>query len=224
MPGTMTHTSLLLDLDGTLIDPAPGITASMAYALERLGLPVPSREDLVRHIGPPLHATFREILSQASPGQTVPQPEVDRAVALYRERYGDTGLFEMSAYEGIAQAVQTLAARGVPLYLATSKAGVFARRIVEHLGLASCFVAMHGAELDGTRSDKGELIAHILSSHGLTAKHCVMVGDRKHDIIGAGRHAMPSAGVLWGYGSREELEQAGAGRILVRPSQLTELA
>jgi phosphoglycolate phosphatase len=205
---------ILLDLDGTLSDPRPGFVASINHALHGLGLPVLPEPDIARHIGPPLEETLALLLGPAH------APKLSAAVALYRERYADRGIFECSLYEGIPDALRQLQAAGRRLFLATSKPHPFARRILRHFDLEAPFSGIYGAELDGTRADKRQLLAHLLEQERLQPQAAVMVGDRAQDVRAAKHHGMRSLGVLWGYGSRHELVTAGASALTESPSQL----
>jgi len=206
--------TILFDLDGTLTDPKEGITRSIAYALERMGVEPPPLADLTFAIGPPLrHSLARLIGNDASDA-------VERTLAFYRERFADVGLFENAPYEGIADALAELSRGGATLYVATSKPRVYAERIVRHFGLDAHFVAVHGCELDGTREDKRDLLAHLLPHHGVDARHAVMVGDRGVDMMAARHHGVRAVGALWGYGSPEELNAAGAHVLCARPVEI----
>jgi phosphoglycolate phosphatase len=204
--------NVLFDLDGTLTDPREGIVACIQHALASLLRPVPDESALLKFIGPPLRDCFRELLGS--------DDGVEAAVAAYRDRFRAVGMLENAVYEGIPEALATLRTRGARLYVATSKPRVFAERILEHFDLAKHFTATYGSELDGTRSDKRELIAHVLAESRLSPHSTVMVGDRSHDVLGARANAVLPVGVLWGYGSREELTAAGAERLCVDPSEL----
>lgn len=208
--------NLFFDLDGTLTDPKPGIEACLRYAMAQMNRPLPPDADLDWCIGPPLHESLERLLPDLS------AIEVGRALELYRERYQASGLFENAVYPGIPEALTELA-RHADLYVATSKPAVFAERIVEHFGLAGHFCMVYGSELDGTRSDKRTLIAHVLEREGLTAPSCWMIGDRAQDMAGAVANAVRPVGVTWGYGSHVELLVAGAGHLLEHPSQLAGL-
>lgn len=212
------YRNILWDLDGTLTDPKIGILTSIRYALEGRGYPAPPMDDLVWCIGPPLQDSFSTLVPTAD------LAEVDALIAKYRERFSVTGLFENDLTPGITSVFEGLKDR--KHFLATSKPHVFAKRILQHFNLTPYFAAIHGSELSGERSDKGDLIRHILVTENLEAQDCVMIGDRKHDIQGA-KNASPkegpgldSIGVLWGYGSRLELEAAGANQIVDTPEAL----
>jgi len=198
---------LFFDLDGTLTDSRPGILASMRHALTTLGLAVPADETLSRFIGPPTHDTFRELLGSSDPELNA------KAIAIYRQRYATLGLFENSLFPGISAGLRALRAVAIPLFVVTSKPEVYANTIIDHFGLREYFRHVYGSELTGERSHKAELIAHVLQSERIAHENTWMIGDRLHDIVGAKRNKLRSAGVLWGYGSREELSDAGADTL-----------
>lgn len=198
------HDIILFDLDGTLTDPALGITNSILYALGKMGWDLPPRESLYRFIGPPLVPAFQEFL-----GMT--EEEAGRALTLYREYFSVHGLFENTPYDGIRDALAELKNAGCTLVLATSKPEKFALRILEHFGLAKYFTLICGASMDAERNTKDAVIGYALDQLGNPdVSRIVMVGDRHHDVQGAAVFGIPTVGVLWGYGSRDELEQAGA--------------
>jgi len=206
---------VFFDLDGTLTDPKVGITRSIQFALEHLDVPVPSADDLTWCIGPPLHASFLSLLGTES--------RALRAIELYRERYSDVGLFENVPYEGIGQMLTDVAGSTRRLFVATSKPLPFAQRIIERFGLRDHFVRVFGAELDGTRSDKGDLLRYALKETSVDPTTAVMIGDRKHDILGAAKNGIPAIGVLYGYGSLEELTESGATRFCRSPGEIVDL-
>lgn len=211
----MTYSTLLFDLDGTLTDPFVGITRSIQHALERMGVArIPEAEDLRWCIGPPLWESFGILL------ETPDRAVQDRAVAFYRERYTTEGLFENTIIEGIERLVGDIEASGRRMFVATSKPHVYAARIVEHFGLLPRFGKVYGSELDGTRSAKTDLIAYILEQENIAAADCLMIGDRKHDLIGAKANEVAALGVTWGYGSRAELEAEHPAAIFDRPQDL----
>jgi phosphoglycolate phosphatase len=197
--------STFFDLDGTLTDPKPGITRCIQYALERLGFPVPSQDDLVWCIGPPLHASMKKFVGT--------DELAHRAVELYRERFRDVGLYENEAYAGIEETLAKVAVGGRRLFVATSKPKVYADRIIEHFGLGGLFEHVFGSELDGTRTDKADLLAYALSEAKLDPAQAIMIGDRSHDVVGARKNGMKAIGVLYGYGSLAELTDAGADHL-----------
>jgi phosphoglycolate phosphatase len=202
----------LFDLDGTLTDPKTGITRSVQYALEKLGRPVPDADELTWMIGPPLIAGFTELLGGTD--------EASDAVRFYRERYGDVGLYENEVYAGIPALLRHLQEKGVRLYVATSKLHVFARRILDHFELSRFFIEIYGSEPDNRNADKRDLIRHILGQERFDPAQAVMIGDRKHDAIGAGANGIAAIGVTWGYGSRQELSAAGAACLVDTPDAL----
>ncbi|HET9579368.1 MAG TPA: HAD hydrolase-like protein [Usitatibacter sp.] len=208
--------AVLFDLDGTLTDPREGITRCIAYALERMGVAPPPLADLTFAIGPPLRDSLAQLLG------TGERDAVERALAFYRERFADVGLFENEPYAGIDEALHAIKAAGASLFVATSKPLVYAERIVRHFGLEAHFVAVHGCELDGTREDKRDLLAHLLPRHGVPAQGAVMIGDRGVDMRAARHHGLAALGALWGYGTAEELQGAGAHALCERPAALVQ--
>lgn len=206
--------TIFFDLDGTLTDPFIGITHSIQFALERLGAEVPEAEDLAWCIGPPLQANFTTLVGAE---------RADEAVILYRERFAKVGLYENTPYPGIHDALAELENAGLTLCVASSKAHVFVDQIVEHFELAPFFDHVFGAELDGTRADKGDLLRHALEESGAEAKTSTMIGDRHLDITGAIENGIDHVGVLYGYGSADELRKAGATRFAASPRELTTL-
>jgi phosphoglycolate phosphatase len=205
----VTIDAIFFDLDGTLTDPKPGITRSIQYALQKLDLPVPSQDELTWCIGPPLRDSFVALLGGDS--------RADLAVTLYRERFGDVGLYENAVYPDIEHVLTALKQSHGRLFVATSKARVFAERIIEHFGLGGYFEHVFGAELDGTRVHKSDLLAYALENTGVDPSRALMIGDRSHDMIGARNNGMNAIGVLYGYGSREELIGAGASHVCATP-------
>ncbi|MCF8533467.1 MAG: HAD hydrolase-like protein [Reyranella sp.] len=200
--------SVLLDLDGTLVDSLPGILESCQAALRALGHEPDEALDIRRAIGPPLEEIMQDLLRPYGDDRT------DEAAAAYRRHYGESGFLGSEPYPGIGRSLEEMKQAGLQIYLATSKRVTFARRILDHLGFATFFDGIHGSVPDGTLDHKPELLAHVLSEHALSPAHSVMVGDRRHDIAGAHAVGMRGLGVLWGYGTREELETAGADRLV----------
>jgi phosphoglycolate phosphatase len=199
---------LLFDLDGTLTDPSPGITACLLHAVRALGHAAPPALEMRRFIGPPLRKVFAEILGTEDVGR------VEEAVTIYRERFSTLGLYENAVYPGLTGVLAELRGDGFELRVVTSKAHVYADRIIDHFGLREFFPRVYGAELSGERSTKAELIAHVLASEAVQPRSCCMIGDRLHDVEGAQAHGMRALGVTWGYGSRAELETAGADLVI----------
>jgi phosphoglycolate phosphatase len=213
----MRHTTCLLDLDGTLTDPFPGISRCIAHALSVMGLPVPEDSELRKWIGPPLKQSFKSYLD------TVGDGDADRAVRLYRERFTSVGLYENSVYEGIPELLEKLGNQSIRLILATSKPSVYALRIIEHFGLDRWLDGVYGSELDGRRTDKVDLLSHLLKQQRLCPDECQMVGDREYDILAARYHGAGAIGVLWGYGTAVELLESGAETLVTSPAELAEL-
>jgi phosphoglycolate phosphatase len=203
---------VLVDLDGTLVDPKPGLIGSVQYALRKLGRPVPAADELLWMIGPPLRVSFPKLLG----GDHL----AEAALAHYREHYRNGAMYEAIVYDGIVDALDALAAAGSRLIVATSKPHHYARPILEHFDLARRFAAVHGPELDGTNDQKSDLIAHIIAREGVDPARAVMIGDREFDVLAAVRNGMPAVGVTWGYGSAAELDSAGAAALCHRPSAL----
>lgn len=206
--------NLLFDLDGTLTDPFLGITECIAYALDKLGVQSPSKENMHWCIGPPLKNSFLKLLSSDDDNLA------EKALGFYRERYSSVGLYENEVYNGIPEALEVLQETGHTLYVATSKPTIFAERIVAHFDLKRHFKYIYGSELDGTRCDKTSLISHILKIESISKSETVMIGDRKHDIIGAANNGLHGFGVLWGYGTKEELKTSGAHSFIGCPQEL----
>ncbi|MBC7805668.1 MAG: HAD hydrolase-like protein [Akkermansiaceae bacterium] len=208
---------LLFDLDGTLTDPGPGIIGCIAYALTALGFPTPSQEVLRSCIGPPLQTTFPALLGE-QPGES---SLTNQAIALYRDRFVRVGMYENAVYSGIPELLARLQDARCRLYVATAKPTVFAEEIVRHFGLATYFAAVYGSELSGERSDKSELLAYLLRRENIPPETAIMIGDREHDILAATACALFAAvGVTYGYGSAEELRQAGADALCGAPEGL----
>jgi len=199
-----TYTNIIFDLDGTLTDPALGITNSVMYALEKYGITVPDRSELLKFIGPPLIDSFQEFYDLS-------REEAKTAVEYYREYYRTKGIFENSVFPGIEDLLRSLKENGKKQMVATAKVEQFANIVLEHFGLAEYFTCVAGSNLDSTRTHKDEIILSVLERCGITDReHTVMIGDRMHDILGAEKAGIDSIGVLFGYGTKEELENAGA--------------
>jgi len=206
--------TLLVDLDGTLTDNFEGISRSILHALAALGAPPPPASALRGCVGPPLRASFAQLLGTNNPDR------IERALAHYRLRYGEVGWRENSVYDGVVPVVATLRAAGAQLVLCTSKPQPYAERIVAHFGLAPHFASIHGADLHGTLDDKSKLVARLLAHESLAPDACTMIGDREHDVRAAHANGVRAIGVLWGYGSRNELVGAGAEALAKRPADL----
>lgn len=208
--------AVLLDLDGTLSDSRPGIESCLRAAMAEMGHPLDPAYDLGWAIGPPTEDVFGRLLAPF--GDT----RVTGTVAAYRRHYAAGGWSDNTPYAGIAEALAALSGGGLTLCLATSKRIDFARRICAHFGFARHFAGIYGTELDGSRSHKPELIAHVLATHRLDPARTVMVGDRQYDITGAHANRVRAIGVLWGYGSAAEFDAAGADAVIAHPRELPE--
>jgi phosphoglycolate phosphatase len=201
---------IYFDLDGTLTDPYEGITKCIRYALDELGVPHPDDDYLHGCIGPPLWDTFPELVGERL---------TRKAVDLYRERFVEVGWKENVPYDGILDALEAVSQRGHTMFVATAKPHVHAARIVEHFGMGEFFHNVYGSELDGTRATKTDLL-HFAVEKNPGAARRVMIGDRRHDLVGAIANDMTPVGVAWGYGSVDELTAAGAEAIAHRPAEL----
>lgn len=212
-----TYQYILFDLDGTLTDPGLGITNSILYALREMGAELPERESLYRFIGPPLAKTFLEFF---------PDEKVQEAIDTYRVYFRAKGMFENTVYDGIPHLLRELKARKIPAAVATSKPEEFAVTILEHFGLAEYFTVIGGAAMDGSRSEKQQVMEYVLDKLNVSPDHlpqCIMTGDRKYDIQGAKALGMTAIGVSWGYGNQEELTNAGADAVADTPAQLLDI-
>ena len=198
---------IFLDLDGTITNPAEGITKCFEYALNHFGIKVESRAELEQFIGPPLRKSFME-------GFGFEEEKATEAVVKYRERFTPIGMYENEVYEGMEQALQSLKEAGKILIVATSKPEHMAKKILAHFKLDDYFDDICGSCDDSNRNEKDEVIRYALEKHGITdLDDVLMVGDRKFDVIGAAKCGLKCMGVLYGFGDREELEQAGAAYI-----------
>ena len=206
---------VLFDLDGTVTDPGLGITNSAMYALKKYGIEE-KRENLFKFIGPPLHESFEKYY-----GFT--REKAWEAVEVYREYFAPKGLYENEVYEGMEPLLKNLKRAGKKVLLATSKPEIFAVKILEHFGLAKYFDFIGGALLDRSRLNKADVIEYVFKTTGLPKENAIMVGDREHDIIGANAHKIDSVGVLYGYGSKEELTLSGATYIADNTAALSKI-
>jgi phosphoglycolate phosphatase len=207
---------LLFDLDGTLTDPRVGIVGCIRFALEQLTVACPDDEVLAGFIGPPLRASFAILLG------TTEGLRIEKAMAFYRQRFEDAGLFENQVYDGVPAMLERTGPATGASYVATSKPAVYADLIVKHFGLAGHFRKVYGPELDGRYDDKAELLAHLLAEEQVAPDVAVMIGDRAADIRAARINGLQSIGVLWGYGSERELVEAGADIVCRTPQELAE--
>ena len=198
---------ILMDLDGTITNPAEGITRCFEYALNHFGIEVENRSSLEQFIGPPLRTSFME-------GFGFDEEKAELAVAKYRERFLPTGMYENVVYEGMEQALQALKAAGKVLIVATSKPEHMAKKILAHFHLDGYFDDICGSCDDAKRNEKEEVIRYALEKHDITdLSDVLMVGDRKFDVIGAAKCGLKCMGVLYGFGDEEELNGADAAYI-----------
>lgn len=208
------YNTILFDLDGTLTDPGLGITKSVSYALDKFGIQITDLATLYKFIGPPLMDSFMDFYGFS-------KNDAKLAITYYREYYHDKGIYENVIYDGMKDLLQTLCDAHYKLLVATSKPEEFAIRILEHFHIKKYFTYIAGATMDGTRSDKKAVITYALSSGQVSdPASAIMIGDRKYDILGAKQSGMDSMGVLYGYGNREELEDACATYIVAQVSDI----
>lgn len=208
---------ILFDLDGTIANSAPGITASLGFMFEELGRPVPSPAELVQYVGPPILDAFRDLAGMTPEEST-------QALAIYRLHYMDSGAVNSAVFEGVPEVLRAIHRSRVPLSLATSKPEFPAAVMLDHANLTQYFDVITGASADEVRSAKPDVIAEALvrlKRIGADLSNPVMVGDRKHDVEGAATNGLPTIFVEWGYGSVEE--QAGAIKVVSSPDQLIPL-
>ena len=211
---------ILFDLDGTVMNTKEGITKCAAYALKHYGIIVEDLDSLDFFIGPPLHTTFQDIYG-------FDEKKAEEATSLYRERYRDFGVYECEPYPGITEVLQTLYERGYKMGIATSKPEVFAVQILEKFQIAKYFTYIIGSLMDNSRSDKKEVIEEAFAQFGVdniyTRDEVIMVGDRKHDIIGAKKMGIEAVGVRFGFAKGNELEEAGADYIADKPEDIVRI-
>lgn len=211
------YSTILFDLDGTITDPAEGITNSVAYALQKYGIRVEDKTELYTFIGPPLYESFMRYYGFSA-------EEAHRAVDYYREYYSDKGIFECRLYDGIEGLLKKLRQSGKKVVLATSKPEYFAEKILEHFGIFDLFDTVAGATMDSSRVEKSDVILYALQKADVSDKiNTVMIGDREFDIKGAKVNSLESIGVTFGYGSRDELEKAAADYIAESVEEIEKL-
>lgn len=202
---------ILFDLDGTLTESAPGIMSSVKYALKTVGVDEENPDNLRKFIGPPLVDSFRDFYG-------FDDEKAKKATSAYREYYPIHGIFDNALYDGIDDLLDSLKKAGKVLALATSKPRPYAEKIVEHFGIAAYLDVLAASELDGSRNSKAEVIEYALECLNIDKEtgleDAVMVGDRKHDTLGSKKVGIDCIGVLYGYGSKEELEETGAKKIV----------
>jgi phosphoglycolate phosphatase len=210
--------AVVFDLDGTLTDSQTGIVRSARYALERLNaaegtdFPIPAEAEMTWIVGPPMRGTFAKLVGAE---------RVEKTIGFFRERFTTIGLFENAPYDGVVEALESLAALGYRRFVATSKAEVDARRILDRFDLARHFDGIYGSQLDGGRAAKRDLLAYLLKRERAGATQgAVMIGDRRFDVEGARAVGLPTIGALWGYGGAEELTAAGADPLIATPQEI----
>lgn len=198
---------ILFDLDGTLTDPKEGITKSFQYALRHFGI----EEDLAnleKFIGPPLHDSFRDDYNFS-------EEEVEEAVTKFRKYFAQNGIFENKIFSGVKEVLEYLHSNNKRILLATSKPTIFAEKILKHFEIDKYFEYIGGSNLDGSRSEKNEVINHVLEVCKVSSmEDVIMIGDRKYDVIGAKKIGVDSIGVLYGYGDLEELQEVNPTYII----------
>jgi phosphoglycolate phosphatase len=205
---------VLFDLDGTLTDAREGIERCLRHALQPAGLTLASDSDLTRFIGPPLRESLAELLGH--PGEEM----IAEALRRYRERFEAKGMYENRVYPGIVEMLERIVALRWRAYVVTSKPAVYAERIVSHFRLADFFAGVYGSHLDGRLARKEELVKHVMGAEAIPPGEAVAVGDRSDDVRGARANGLDSIGVTYGYGGRQELENAGATWICDNPGSV----
>ncbi len=211
------YNHLLFDLDGTLTDPSEGITKCIAYALQYFGIETPDLAALQPWIGPPIKQSLMEIYH-------FDEVKADLGVAKYRERFAEIGIYENKLFDGVPDLLALLKEQDYKLYLATSKPTIFAERILHHFEIASYFDFVGGSCLDDSRPTKAHVIGHVIDETRMVhTDNALMVGDRKYDILGGKAFAMDTLGVLYGFGTKPELQEAGATYIVDNLSELSDL-
>jgi len=211
------YSCILFDLDGTIVDSAPGITATLAYMFEQLGKPIPTPSELLKYVGPPLLDSFRDYAGFDAEESAV-------ALAVYREKYLNVGAYDATQYPGVGLVLKAVHESPVPMSLATSKPETPATLILEHFNLARYFDIITGASDDEVRSAKKDVVAEALirlAAMGADISRPVLVGDREHDVHGAAANDVPTIFVEWGYGS--VAEQAGSIATVSTPEELQRL-
>jgi len=208
---------LFFDLDGTISDPMVGITKSVEYALNHFGIHVNDLRDLCPFIGPPLKDSFRDFYHLSD-------EQIEVAEEKYRERFAGIGLYENILYEGMPELLQGAREKGYKLFIATSKPTIFAEQILDYFQISREFLFVGGTDFEGSRPAKADVIRYVMEQNNITDRSkVIMIGDRKHDIIGAKTEGIESIGVLYGYGDLEELSNAGANYIVSDIPELKEL-
>lgn len=214
----MNYQYIFFDLDGTITQSDPGIINSVKYALTKMGYEIGEEQKLRKFIGPPLKNSFMQEY-----GMT--EEEAEYGIVCYREYYTEKGIFENSVYDGVIESLEALKKAGKTLVIATSKPEKFAKLIAEHFDFAKYFDLICGATMDEKRVNKDEVISYALDEMHLAEEmqsKVLMIGDRKHDILGGKKNGIDTMGVLFGYGDRAELEAAGADYIVSNALEIAE--
>jgi len=203
VPLINTYKTLFFDLDGTLTDPKTGITKSVLYSLRKIGICDVDIDSLVKFIGPPLKESYMKYYG-------FDDDKADLAISYYREYFSVTGIFENALYQGIDALLQDLQGNSIRMLVTTTKPTIYATKICEHFAIFKYFSGIAGSELNGTLSDKGDLIKYTLKKYSIQKDEVLMIGDREHDILGAKNNGLKSIGVGYGYGTKSELVESGA--------------
>lgn len=206
---------IFFDFDGTIMDTSPGIYDSFDRVIAHYKLDYP-RSEYDRMIGPPLKESFGNILN-------LPESEIRNAIKVYRDYYSTEGMYNAEVYDGVVELIENLRKGGKKIYTATSKPELFTRKILERYELDHLFDFIGGSDLEERgRVEKKDVVEYVISTRRLSdnKESCILIGDRKYDVIGAHEAGIKCAGILWGFGSREEFESCGADFILEAPSDV----
>lgn len=202
------------DLDGTLCNTGEGVINGFAFALSKLGITVEDKSSLWKIMGPPIDYSFRNFYG-------LNDSQIQEGVKIYREYYNKTGVFEFKPYDEVEELLINLKRNSKKLFVATSKPIFFAKKVLEKCGFDKYFDGIYGSEFDGTRAKKADVLAYAVEKSGISnLSEGVMIGDRYFDIDGAKAVGLESVGILYGYGTKEELKQHGADRIFEKPSEI----
>src|SRR5690554_4428796 len=212
----MRYRNIIFDLDGTIIDSEDGITKSVQYALQKFNIIVKDLKELVSFIGPPLKESFMDLYGFS-------EPQALQAIKYYMEYYAQYGVFDNTLYPGIEELLKKLHSEGRLLYIATTKPTIYAEEILDKYGFGNLFCYICGANLDGTLTDKTEIIKTVLDRDGISRENTVMIGDRKHDIIGAYTNKIDSIAAGYGFGSEEELRSSNPTEFVKTVKSLYEV-
>ena len=208
--------TILFDLDGTLTDSKEGILKSIQYALSCYGIEE-DENNLKMFLGPPAHLAFQEFYGFS-------EEKAFEITNVFRKRYSEKGIYENSIYDGMKGLLERLSSSGVKLCVATSKPQIYTDKILESFEIRKYFDIVVGSDLEGEFCDKSDIIARVIELGGYDKSGCIMVGDRKYDIIGAKKNGIKSMAVLYGYGNKEEFVLSGADFIAEKVENIYELA